>query len=87
MLGSYLIPRSICSLIPKPKLPTDREIRDGAGSGDGHTGVGEVSLDELVLLDLETTVKNLEGLLTTDGAGNGDLFITTNGEGTDGETS
>lgn len=51
------------------------------------TRVGEVILNELVLLDLQTTLKNLKSLLTTNGSMDGNLLITTNGEGTNSETS
>lgn len=48
------------------------------------TGLGEVPLSQLVLLDLEATLENLLGLGATDGNVNGDLFVTTDTEGTDG---
>lgn len=48
------------------------------------TGLGEVPLSQLVLLDLETTLENLLGLGATDGNVNGNLFVTTDTEGTDG---
>ena len=51
------------------------------------TRVGEVVLNKLVLLDLQTTLKNLKSLLTTNGGMDRDLFITTNREGTNSETS
>lgn len=47
------------------------------------TGLGEVPLSQLVLLDLEATLENLLGLGATDGNVNGDLFVTTDTEGTD----
>lgn len=50
------------------------------------TGLREVALAELVLLDLETTLKDLLGLGTTDGNVDGDLLVTTDTEGTDGIT-
>lgn len=46
-------------------------------------GLGEVPLAELVLLDLEATLKDLLGLGATDGDVDGDLFVTTDTEGTD----
>lgn len=49
--------------------------------------LGEVALAELVLLDLEATLENLLGLGATDGDVDGDLFVTTDTEGTDGVTS
>jgi hypothetical protein len=48
------------------------------------TGLGEVLLTELVLLDLETTLDDLLGLGATDGDVDGDLLVTTDTEGTDG---
>lgn len=50
------------------------------------TGLGEVALAELVLLDLESSLENLLGLGSTDGDVNGDLLVTTDTEGTDGVT-
>ena len=47
-------------------------------------GLGEVALAELVLLDLEATLEDLLSLGTTDGNVDGDLFVTTDTEGTDG---
>lgn len=48
--------------------------------------LGEVALPQLVLLDLEATLQNLLSLGTTDGNVDGDLFVTTDTEGTDGVT-
>ena len=50
------------------------------------TGLREVALAELVLLDLEATLEDLLGLGATDGDVDGDLFVTTDTEGTDGVT-
>lgn len=47
-------------------------------------GLGEVALAQLVLLDLQATLKNLLGLGTTDSDVDGNLFVTTDTEGTDG---
>ena len=47
------------------------------------TGLGEVALPQLVLLDLETTLEDLLSLGATDGNVDGDLFVTTDTEGTD----
>jgi hypothetical protein len=47
------------------------------------TGLREVALAELVLLDLEATLQNLLSLWSTDGDVNGDLFVTTDTKGTD----
>lgn len=55
--------------------------------GDTETevaGLAEVALAQLVLLDLEATLKNLLGLGATDGDVDSDLFVTTDTEGTDG---
>ena len=49
--------------------------------------VGEVLLHQLVLLHLQTALQDLQSLLATNGRVDGDLLITTDGEGTDGETS
>lgn len=46
-------------------------------------GLGEVALLEFVLLDLEATLEDLLGLGATDGNVDGDLFVTTDTEGTD----
>ena len=48
--------------------------------------LGEVALPQLVLLDLEATLQDLLSLGTTDGNVDGDLFVTTDTEGTDGVT-
>ena len=55
--------------------------------GDTETevaGLGEVALAELVLLDLETTLEDLLGLGATDGDVDGDLFVPSDTESTDG---
>ena len=49
--------------------------------------VGEVLLHQLVLLHLQTALQDLQSLLATNGCMDGDLLVTTDGEGTDGETS
>jgi len=48
------------------------------------TGLGEVALAELVLLDLKATLEDLLSLGATDGNVDGDLLVTTDTEGTDG---
>jgi len=50
-------------------------------------GVGEVVGAEFVLLDLEALVEELHSLLAADGAVGGDLFVTADTEGTDGDAS
>jgi hypothetical protein len=55
--------------------------------GDTETevaGLAEVALAELVLLDLEATLEDLLSLGAADGDVDGDLFVTTDTEGTDG---
>ena len=57
--------------------------------GDTETevaGLGEVALAQLILLDLEATLENLLSLGATDGDVDGNLFVTTDTEGTDGVT-
>ena len=46
--------------------------------------LGKVALAQLVLLDLEATLENLNGLLAADGDVDSDLFVTTDTEGSDG---
>ena len=46
--------------------------------------LAEVALAELVLLDLEATLKNLLGLGATDGNVDGNLFVPSDAEGSDG---
>jgi len=65
----------------------DTEINVFLNTETKVTRVREVVLDEFVFLDLQATFKNLESLLTTNSGMDGDFFVTTNGEGTDGETS
>jgi len=48
------------------------------------SGLREVALAELVLLDLKTTLDDLLGLGATDGDVDGDLLVTADTEGTDG---
>lgn len=48
------------------------------------TGLGEVALSQLIFLDLEATLENLLSLGATDGDMHGNLFVTTDTEGTDG---
>lgn len=51
------------------------------------SGLGEVTLPQFVFLDLEATLENFLSLGATDGDVNGDLFVTTDTEGTDGVAS
>jgi hypothetical protein len=48
-------------------------------------GVGEVVGAEFVLLDLEALVEEVHGLLAANGAVGGDLFVTADTEGADGD--
>ena len=64
----------------------DSEINVLVDTETEVSGVREVLLHELVLLDLEAALQNLQGLLTTDGDVHGDLLVTADGESTDGET-
>jgi len=50
-------------------------------------GLGEVLVEKLVLLDLETLLEDLLGLLTANRHVTGDLFVTADGERTDGVAS
>lgn len=61
----------------------DSEIDVLADTETEVTGLGEVALAELVLLDLEATLEDLLGLGATDGDVNGDLLVTADTEGTD----
>lgn len=47
------------------------------------TGLGEILLSQLIFLDLEATLEDLLGLGATDGNVDGNLFVTTDTEGTD----
>ena len=49
--------------------------------------LGEVTLPQLVFLDLEATLENLLCLWATDGDVDSNLFVTTNTEGSDGVSS
>lgn len=64
----------------------DTEIDVLADTESEVTGLREVALAELVLLDLEATLEDLLGLGATDGDVDGDLFVTADTEGTDGVT-
>lgn len=64
----------------------DTQVNVFADTETEVTGLGEVLLSQLVLLDLEATLENLLSLGATDGDVDGDLFVTTDTEGTDGVT-
>ena len=48
------------------------------------TVLGEVALSELILLDLEATLEQLHGAITTDGGVDSNVFIPLDAEGPDG---
>lgn len=48
--------------------------------------LGEVALAEFVFLDLQSTLENLLSLGSSDGDMDGNLFVTTDTEGSDGVT-
>lgn len=77
------MPRSMCSSIPKPKLPNIiikiRRRRVGR-----LTVVGEVPSSELEFLDLEAAFKQLLGLLAADGDVHSNLLVSLDGESPDG---
>ena len=68
------------------RVVLDAEIDVLADTEAEVAGLGEVALSQLVFLDLETTLQNLLCLRSSDGDVNGDLFVTTDTEGTDGVT-
>lgn len=68
------------------RVVLDAEIDVLGNTETEVTGLGEVALAELVLLDLEATLENLLGLGATDGDVDGNLFVTADTEGTDGVT-
>ena len=61
----------------------DAEIDVLANTEAEVAGLAEVALAQLVLLDLEATLEDLLGLGATDGNVDGNLFVTTDTEGTD----
>ena len=62
----------------------DAEIDVLGDSETEVTGLREVALAELVLLDLEATLEDLLRLWAADGDVDGDLLVTADTEGTDG---
>ena len=51
------------------------------------SGGGEVDVSQFVFLDLEATLQDFLSLGTADGTADGNLFVTTNAEGTHGVAS
>jgi hypothetical protein len=66
------------------RVVLDTEIDVLADTEAEVAGLGEVLLSQLVFLDLEATLEDLLGLGATDGNVDGNLFVTTDTEGTDG---
>lgn len=64
----------------------DTQVNVLADTETEVAGLGEVLLPQLVLLDLEATLEDLLSLGTTDSNVDGNLFVTTDTEGTDGVT-
>lgn len=62
----------------------DAQIDVFANTEAKVTSFGEVTLPQLVFLDLEATLKNLLCLWAADGDVDSDLFVTTDTEGSDG---
>ena len=67
------------------RVVLDTEIDVFVDTEAERAGVGEVVGAEFVLLDLEALVEELHSLLAADGAVGGDLFVTADTEGTDGD--
>ena len=65
----------------------DAEINVLADSEAKVSSVGEVPLQELVLLNLQPALNDLEGLVSTHGNVNGDLLVTPDSEGAHGVAS
>lgn len=62
----------------------DTQVNVFADTEAEVAGLGEVALPQLVFLDLEASLENLLSLGATDGDVHGNLFVTTDTEGTDG---
>jgi hypothetical protein len=65
------------------RVVLDTEVDVLADTEAEVAGLGEVLLSQLVFLDLEATLEDLLGLGATDGNVDGNLFVTTDTEGTD----
>lgn len=70
--------------IPDARVVLDAQVDVLADTETEVARLAEVALAELVLLDLEATLENLLGLGATDGNVDGDLFVPSNTEGSDG---
>lgn len=66
------------------RVVLDTQVNVFADTEAEVAGLGEVALSQLVFLDLEATLENLLSLGATDGDVHGNLFVTTDTEGTDG---
>ena len=86
------MPRSMCSSIPKPKLPiiiiklSAKQKRRRATKTQTEsrlTVVWEVFLSKFELLDLETTLDQFFSLGAADSDMNGDLFVSLDAESSD----
>lgn len=66
------------------RVVLDTEIDVLANTEPKVAGLTEVALAQLVLLDLEATLENFLGLGATDGDVDGDLFVTSDTESSDG---
>jgi hypothetical protein len=66
------------------RVVLDTEIDMFADSETKVTSLGKVTLAELVFLNLQSTFQDFLGFRTTDSDVHGNLFVTTNTEGTDG---
>lgn len=69
------------------RVVLDTEIDVLADTEAKVTGLAEVTLAELVLLDLKATLENFLGLRATDGNVDSDLFVTSDTESSDGVAS
>ena len=65
----------MCSSIPNPKLPYNIKLID--------TLIGKVFLSEFVLLDLQASLQEFLGLISTDSHVHRDLLVPLNTEGSD----
>jgi hypothetical protein len=70
--------------IPNARVVLDTQVDVFADTETEVAGLAEVTLAELVLLDLEATLENLLGLGAADGDVDSDLLVPPETEGTDG---